>query len=209
MNWPFGDLQPFSGTLLAIDPPWPFVLYSDAGSEKSASAHYQTMSMEEIAALPVGHLAQGDCLVLLWATGAILPEAIDILRGWGAVYKSEMVWVKRTKNGKIRVGTGYRCRSMHEPVLIGTYGNPVHKPFPSVFDGLARRHSEKPEEFYEMCERHMPNAKKIELFSRRSRKGWQTFGDQSTLFDTDEPVTTKRDRPAPAIKNEPMSLFAE
>lgn len=209
MTWPFGDIRPFSATLIVADPPWPFKLYSEHGEEKSAAAHYDTMSLEDIAAMPVGHLAQADCLVLMWATGAILPDAIDILRQWGATYKSEMVWIKRTKKKKIRMGTGYRCRSMHEPVLVATFGSPVHKPFPSVFDGLARRHSEKPEEFYSMCERHMPNAARVELFARRSRPGWMTFGDQATLFDTNEPVSTKRVRPAPEPIIEPMALFPD
>ena len=45
----------------------------------------------------------------------------------------------------MRVGTGYIVRTMHEDVLIGRIGRPPYaKPLPSLFDGLARKHSRKP-----------------------------------------------------------------
>lgn len=208
MDWPFGDLLPLSFDVIAADNPWPFALYSDAGNEKSASAQYETMSIEEIAALPVGQLARGDCLLLMWATGAILPDALMVMAAWGFTFKSEMVWRKTTRHGKVRVGTGYRVRSMHEPVLIGTMGNPLHKPFPSVFDGLAREHSRKPDSFFSMVERHTPTAFRLDLFSRQTRPGWAAFGRESTKFDTDV-VSTKRElSPDTELPAEPLPLFA-
>ena len=60
---PFAGLTPFGYDLTMADPPWRFELYSAKGEAKSAQAHYDTMTVGEIAALPVGTLAAGDRLV--------------------------------------------------------------------------------------------------------------------------------------------------
>ena len=41
----------------------------------------------------------------------------------------------------------------------------------------ARRHSRKPEDFYEMVETLCPGSK-VELFARSRRKGWTNHGDE-------------------------------
>ena len=206
-EWPFHGLQMFGYNLILADNPWPFSLYSDKGNEKSASAYYETMTMQDIAALPVGQLARGDCLLMMWCTGAVLPDAINVMKAWGFQYKSEMVWRKTTVNGKVRLGTGYRVRSCHEPILLGTIGNPKHKPFPSLFDGLAREHSRKPESIYALCEKHMPDATKLDLFSRERRSGWDNFGYESDRFNAEETVS-KRERETPEPEElAPMPLF--
>jgi N6-adenosine-specific RNA methylase IME4 len=183
-KWPFDPLPPLSFSVLVVDPPTPFDLYSENGAEKSASKHYETMPWEELAALPVGQLARGDCLLLMWATGCALPHSLDLMKAWGFVYKSEMIWRKVTRNGKVRMGPGYRVRTMHEPILLGTIGEPAHKPFPSIFDGLAREHSRKPEEFYSLVAAHTPGAvRRADLFSRQTRAGFTGWGREATKFD--------------------------
>jgi N6-adenosine-specific RNA methylase IME4 len=87
------------------------------------------------------------------------------LRGFKPI--AEIVWLKRYPSGKARIGTGYRVRTMHEPILVCTVGNPQHKPFPSTFDGIAREHSRKPDEFYDLVLSHTPQAiRRADLFSR-------------------------------------------
>lgn len=180
----FEILQPLSFDVIVVDPPWPFELYSAAGEKKSAAAQYRTMPFEQIAQLPVSQLARGDCLVLMWATEAIRPVAHEIMKAWGVTYKSAFVWRKVTKRGLVRMGTGYRVRSMHEPVLLGTIGNPAHGAFPSIFDGIAREHSRKPDEFYELVRSKTKNAiHRLDLFSRETRPGFTGWGDQSTKYD--------------------------
>src|ERR1700704_6255293 len=66
--WPFNDLAPLSCDLIVADPPWDFENYSDAGTAKGADPHYEVMPLDAITALPVGQLARGDCLLLLWTT---------------------------------------------------------------------------------------------------------------------------------------------
>ena len=63
----------------------------------------------------------------------------------------------------------------HEPILVCTVGNPRHKAFPSTFDGVAREHSRKPDEFYDLVLSHTPKAiRRADLFSRQTRPGFQT-----------------------------------
>ncbi|BAQ18335.1 MT-A70 family methyltransferase [Methyloceanibacter caenitepidi] len=181
----------FGYELIVADPPWDFENYSEAGTGKGADPHYSVMSLAEIKALPVGDLARGDCLLLLWATGCMLPLALQVMESWGFTYKSEIVWRKTTVNGKVRIGTGYRVRTMHEPVLVGTMGNPHHKPFPSLIDGLAREHSRKPDEFYEAIDRCCPSLGfRADLFARTRRPGFDSWGDEVGKFDPLETSNT-------------------
>lgn len=185
MNWQFGHLKMFGYDVIVADVPADFALYcKETGGEKSMHAHYETMTLDEIRALRVGDLARGDCLLLLWGCGWMRPsDRESIMTAWGFVYKSELAWRKVTKNGKPSMGPGYRVRTMHEPIYLGTIGNPQHKPFKSLFDGVRREHSRKPEEFYRMVERAAPNAFRVDLFSRQPRAGWDTWGNEANKFE--------------------------
>ena len=184
MTWPFHPLVPLSYEVLSIDPPWRFRTWSETNQQKSASRHYDLMRIEEIKALPVRDLAQGDCLLLLWCTAPMLPEALDCMSAWGFKYKSNMIWRKVTINGKSKMGTGYWARSMHEQVLIGAIGKPrKFSAFPSLFDGIAREHSRKPEEYYQLVEKHTTGVRRADVFSRESRPGWDSFGNEAGKFD--------------------------
>jgi N6-adenosine-specific RNA methylase IME4 len=84
MTWPFGTLRPFSYDVIVVDPPWRFVTYNIAGTKKGPDPHYDVMDLADIIALPVGHLARQDAILLLWSTGAMLPQALDVLDAWRA-----------------------------------------------------------------------------------------------------------------------------
>lgn len=182
-DWFFEPLYPLFYELLVVDPPWEFETFSKAGAEKSPSAQYETMTDQEILDLPVSYLASFDCLLLLWATAPRLTIAIDCLQKWGFTYRSFMVWRKVTPNGKIRMGTGYRVRTTGEILLVGTIGNPKQSCVPqTIFDGVAREHSRKPEEFYGICDRLMPRARRADVFARQKRPGWHSFGNEIQKF---------------------------
>lgn len=183
-TWPFGELRPFSYDLLMVDPPWRFDTWSDKGKKhKSPEAHYRTLSLEEICAFPVGHLAGGDAILWLWATHPMLPQQLEVIKAWGFRFVTSGVWVKRTKTGKLAFGTGYRLRSASEPFLIATNGDPkTARTVRTVIEGPVRRHSEKPIEAFAAAEQLMPNARRIELFSRTNRPGWTAWGDEAGKF---------------------------
>lgn len=170
--------------MILADCPWDFQNYSDLGTAKGADPHYKVQPLDWIKSLPVSQLARPDCLLLLWSTGCMMPQCLEVMKAWNFTFKSEIVWRKTTKNGKNRMGTGYRVRTMHEPILVGTIGNPKHKAFPSVFDGLAREHSRKPDELFTLIDKCAPGLQpRAELFSRQHRPFWDSFGNEEGKFD--------------------------
>jgi N6-adenosine-specific RNA methylase IME4 len=96
------QLRPFSYDVIVVDPPWDYVNWSQAGTMKGADPHYDVMALDDIKVLPVGHLARQDAILLLWSTGAMLPQALSVLDARGARYLSQMIWRKVTKNSKDR-----------------------------------------------------------------------------------------------------------
>ena len=185
-NWPFGDLGLFRYDTIVADPPWNFDLYNQqSGCHKGAAHHYQTMDLQDIMRLPVGNLARADCLLFLWTPACMIPQALQVMKAWGFTFKSEMVWRKVYRSGKPRTGTGYRVRTMHEPILLGTIGNPQHTAFPSLFDGVVREHSRKPDEFYRLIMKHkQSDLWRCDLYARERRLGFDGWGDE--LWPIDE-----------------------
>jgi N6-adenosine-specific RNA methylase IME4 len=210
-HWPFGPLRMNSYDFIMADPPWPMAMRSVKGEGKSFSRHYGAMSFSEIKALRVGDLAAPDCVLFLWAISPFILNSGDATRhnanpdasyspigacikAWGFRYVGEGFWLKRTKYGKTAFGPGYWMRSAAEPWFLGAIGRPKHsKSARNVFEGLAREHSRKPEEAYAWAEAYMPNARRVELFSRTPRPGWDTWGYEAGKF---EPVISLQARAA-------------
>lgn len=186
-TWPWGELPAHAFDLIMADPPWHFELYSPRGETKSPQAHYATMTLDCLAELPVAGLAAPDCLLWLWCTGPMFPRQIAIAEAWGFTFKTSGVWVKTTVNGKIGFGTGYLLRNAHEPFALLTRGHPrTTRAVRSVVMGQLREHSAKPEAAYRAAEDLMPEARRLELFSRRSRKGWAAWGAEAGKLDGNE-----------------------
>ena len=183
MRWPFAGLPAMSYDLIMSDPPWRFTTYSDKGRDRSADSHYRTMTFDQLQALPVAMLAKPDCLLWLWATHPMIDQQIHLMRVWGFRFVTSGVWVKRTANGGLAFGTGYRLRSASEPFLLGVIGNPATtKSVRTVVEGKVREHSRKPEEAYAAAEALMPGARRADLFSRQRRPGWDAWGLETDKF---------------------------
>lgn len=180
----FAGLPLFGFDLVVADPPWSFELRSAAGEDKSAQAHYACMDLDAIKALPVGHLVGCHSWLFLWATAPMLPHALGVMAAWGFTYRTRLSWRKLTPAGKPRLGTGYVVRTLHEDILVGAIGSPAYaKALPSLFDGVAREHSRKPDEFFRLAEAFAPNARRLDLFSRETRSGWRAWGNEAAKFD--------------------------
>jgi len=184
-DWPFGPLKLFGYDIIMADPPWKFSNWSEKGEAKNAAAQYQCMELADIKSLPVGMLARKDCLLWLWATNPMLPQALEVIKAWGFTYKTAGTWLKQTPTGKPAFGTGYILRSSTEPFLIATMGAPTTaRNVRSVVHGPVREHSRKPEEGYRAAEALIPNAlHRADLFSRQSRPGWDAWGNETGKFD--------------------------
>jgi N6-adenosine-specific RNA methylase IME4 len=154
----------------------------ESGSERTADAHYPTMELADICALPIPDLATPEAALFLWATVPCLQQAFQVLEAWGFKYKSNYVW------DKLKTGLGFWNRNQHEHLLIATRGNfPAPRPGDcqsSVIRSLRREHSRKPDEAYEIIERMYPILPKIELFARGQRPGWVVWGNEALTADT-------------------------
>lgn len=79
-GWPFGALERGSYGTIVADPPWSFKVWSeDTGAGRSPSAHYTTMPMDQISALPVAEPANEDERRQA-AAGPVTPSALDSLK---------------------------------------------------------------------------------------------------------------------------------
>lgn len=185
LNQCFFNLRPAGGfDLIMADPPWSFDNFSTAGEAKSAKAQYACMSLDDIKMMPVSILAADNSVLWLWATNPMLPQAFEVMAAWGFNFKTAGHWVKRTTHGKLAFGTGYILRCAGEPFLIGTRGAPkTTRSVRSVIEGPIREHSRKPDEVFHEAEKLMPEARRIELFSRQRRPGWAAFGNEIDKFE--------------------------
>ncbi len=192
--WPFGALRPLSYRMILADPPWQFENWSKAGEWKNASRHYRCMPTAEIAALPVGHLAAGDCALILWATAPLLDAAFLVMRSWGFTYKTMGAWAKRSRrDGGWQMAPGYILRGAVEPFLVGTIGDTARRQtraarsVRNLIVAPVREHSRKPEAIYELAETVFPGPY-LDLFSRQRRDGWDIWGNEVDLFPQAEAV---------------------
>jgi N6-adenosine-specific RNA methylase IME4 len=188
-----------SGTRYATivaDPPWSYKEGWPVGSEMSQTAtfaerrglewqrnqrtplKYDTLSVPEIAALPVAELAENDAHLYLWTTNRYLADAFNVLQAWGFRYSQTLVWAK-TPMGK---GPGGIWAQNTEYVLFGRRGSlKCLQRFDSCWFNWKRQgkaHSRKPDAFIDMVEQASPGPY-VELFARRARFGWDYWGDQS------------------------------
>jgi N6-adenosine-specific RNA methylase IME4 len=84
---------------------------------------------------------------------------------------------------RLKPGMGRTFRMSHETCLVGRRGRPerLSKSEKSVFYAPVRKHSEKPEEFFELVERLSPGPY-LELFSGGHRRpGWTCLGEAHAL----------------------------
>ena len=91
------DAPPRAGEYRVIyaDPPWRFATYSDKGKGRSAEAHYDCLSLDDIKRFPVASWAAPHAVLLLWATDPLLPRALEVIEAWGFAYKTVgFYWVK-------------------------------------------------------------------------------------------------------------------
>ncbi len=192
MDWPFGDIPPRQAGAIYADPPWSYKTWSAKGTGRSAEQHYGTMSIEDIAALPVTDLAAPDCVLFMWATWPTLPDALKVIAAWGFEYKTAAFdWMKASvstidlfpdpKSADMKLG--HWTRSNSEPCLLATRGKPKRLNA-DVRMGIiesGRQHSRKPDCVPARIER-LVGGPYLELFARTTRPGWQSWGNQLDKF---------------------------
>jgi N6-adenosine-specific RNA methylase IME4 len=171
-------------SVIVADPALRFKVRSEHGEDRSAENHYQCGTVEEMITLkpPMAD----DAIVFMWTSGPHLLNSIKIVEGWGLDYKTYSAWDKEIE------GTGYICRSVLELILIATTkGSKIPAPapgqnFPQLFRAKRGKHSEKPDIVYDEIERLYPNLIKLEMFARKPRPGWRTWGNEVSSLQSDQ-----------------------
>lgn len=119
--------------------------------------------------------------VFMWTIDKYLPQTEEIMSLLGYKLHARLIWDKG--NGP---APAYTVRFAHEYLLwFYKKGNIIlpdkdkRGAFSTVLrENSKRHHSQKPECAYQMLETFFPQAKKLELFARAERDGWDQWGNE-------------------------------
>lgn len=182
------------GTVLA-DPAWPYrsprAVVGNGGRgnldgrakeiiQVDASAHYPLMSLEEIKNLSVKDIAADDAHLYLWTTNAFMVEAHEVALAWGFEPKTIITWAKiKHDRPEVSMKAGHWYRSATEHIVFGVRGSQrlLGPAVPTAYLLPRLLHSEKPDFFYRLIEAQSPGPY-LELFARRLRPGWDSWGNE-------------------------------
>lgn len=167
-------------SIIMADPPW--ATYGEARK------HYQQMSIEDLCKIPVGQWSEDDSILMVWALNWRVEWALELIKAWGFKYKTVgLVWVKTNKEGtKVFSGRGFYTRQSTELCLLATKGSPIKTATPGALTATEEQvivaaprgaHSEKPEEAFRAAE-SLVSGNRLEMFARRSREGWDSWGNE-------------------------------
>lgn len=179
---------------IVADPPWPIVWTGGGATRVNGRGErhtnhqfrkglqYDTMSVDAIAALGITDLADDNAALFLWTTEEMALEghATRVARAWGFEPMRTIVWCKRSP------GLGKFPRPSHELVLVCRRGSidfdsantMSWQIWKAPSDGAGRKHSAKPDGFYDLVEQ-VVDGPYLEIFARRARFGWEYAGDGS------------------------------
>ena len=168
---------------IVADPPW----VQPSGGPRSGSGFavasgrpstlpYSTLHVNDIIGLPVSDLAARDAHLYLWVTNAHIEDAYRIARAWGFKPSTLLTWAK-TPHG---IGLGGTFVQTTEHVLFCRRGTlAASARIDSTWWNWKRGvHSAKPESFLDLVESVSPGPY-LEMFARRNRLGWDTWGNES------------------------------
>ncbi len=140
------------------------------------------MTVEAIAALPVGDISAPNAHLYLWTINRYLEDAFAVARAWGFQYSTTLVWAKKPMGGGLGgaygISTEYclfcrRGKLASNDRVTGTWFG-----WKRPYDNRGKpKHSAKPPAFMEMVEKVSPGPY-VELFARETRTGWDSWGNE-------------------------------
>ena len=172
---------------IVADPPWPFTWQGGPGGRRRnpTRLNYPLMTLEQIAALPVGDVASDSAALFLWVTPRWHREGwgVKVAESWGFEVSGELVWKKPN------FGMGAFPRRGHETCLVCSRGSGALGAFPRSIHSVqewaqdyshngGKQHSAKPDAFYDLIEQFGAQPL-LEMFARRARFGWDYWGNES------------------------------
>jgi N6-adenosine-specific RNA methylase IME4 len=175
---------------IVADPPWPYAQGNVRGSRQktltdrlskgvSSVERYGSMSIAALCAITPP--AETDAHLWLWTTNAFMAEAHDLAQAWGFAPKTIGTWGKVQPNGEPSRKVGYYLRGATEHCILAVRGSLAFKTsraYATLWLWPRLPHSVKPDAFYDMVEDCSPGPY-LELFARRQRLGWDTWGDEA------------------------------
>lgn len=162
---------------IVADPPWDVGRGPEwASNGASRPLTYPTMDVAAIGALPVRDFAEKNAHLYIWTINAYVEATYGIARAWGFKPSTLLTWSK-PPNG-IGLGGTYSLTTEH--VLFARRGTlpALSRLDRTCFEWKRGAHSAKPEAFLDVVESVSPEPR-LELFARRNRLGWDTWGNQS------------------------------
>lgn len=196
------ELPPGPYSAILADPPWHFIAYKGGGTpHRTEQDHYPTMGFDDLVKMPVADIAAKDCALFMWVIGSHLDQALQLGKDWGFRYVTDaFTWVKVGKHDpSVRpISMGYWSRKQTETCLLFTRGRPKRieagvrqllETDAHVIYAAKREHSRKPDEQYDRIER-LVDGPYLEMFSRKSRDGWDSWGLETGKFDLPRPAAT-------------------
>jgi N6-adenosine-specific RNA methylase IME4 len=203
------DLHPLFGlprhhyACILVDPPLRFkarnaLQSANWSSRRDTGRHYETMTLEELKALPVKDLAaKGGCHVFIWTSPPFWPQSLELMKAWGFKYSTKaFTWVKQRPgfdprqlrflppdDADLNKGLGLTTRKGTEDVVLGRRGNArrIAKDVREVILAPVREHSRKPDEIYRRIERYCCGPR-VELFARQRWPKWDCWGNEVDRF---------------------------
>ena len=174
--------------IVYADPPWKY--YGDPDKDQAAGKHYECMSFDALASMPIRKIMAPKAVMFMWATSAKLSDACSLFTEWGFFYRGVFqVWVKTSMGGAIIHGQGVRpsfTKPTAEYLLVGSTEEkgrtfPINtEAMPNVV--LAPRpnnvHSKKPGIFRDNIVELLGDRPRVELFAREESAGWDVFGNE-------------------------------
>lgn len=118
--------------IIYADPPWKYENERDH-NPALGGMKYDTMSIEELCALPVSQITDKDCLLFLWVTMPKLEECFPVIKAWGFKYTTcAFRWIKLNKNANpesftnkdLYSGLGSWVNGNEEICLLAKKGSP-------------------------------------------------------------------------------------
>lgn len=175
------ELQNKKYQIIYADPPWQ---YKESWGNASNEHTYNTMTINEIKALPIKDIVDDEAHLYLWVTNPFIKEGLEVCDVWGFDYKTLITWVKLYKDKTKEMGLGYYFRSCTEHIIFGVRGKMKikNKITRNLFEAvnphnLGKSHSAKPEIRNKIVE-WSGDLSRIELFARERIEGWDAWGNE-------------------------------
>ena len=170
--------------IIYSDPPWPQTKGNarKCRPNQGKALDYNTESVERCFELMdqfLGGVTEKHN-VFLWTIDKFLHETEQHMAARGYKLHARFIWDK--ENG---IAPAFTVRFTHEYLLWFYKPGRMLMPrketrgkYKTVLREPSTQHSRKPLCAYEMLEDMFPNAKRIELFARSRRLGWDCWGDE-------------------------------